>query len=394
MKITAIHATAVNIPYRSAALMSAGSVDHSTRTIIEVETDCGIVGLGDASYAYASEVIKREFAPMLLGLDPLDIAALKRCCLPDALDHGTPLLKARLAAWGGLDIAFWDILGKAAGLPVYQLLGGAIRAQAPFAAYAYTVADAADAPAAMAAIAREAIDRSGSSIFEFKVGVHSTRVDIETVVAVHQAVNGRAQIAVDANLGMTYSNARTFLREVSPLLENIEEPVDSFEQLERLGLDFNVGVSSHCADIPTALRYPRLDVVPTLDASGGITGVRRLAQTLGSLGRRVWLRSHAETGIGWAAAVHLGMSTLELLRPAQSLHDLIAEDLIVGEPWFVRNGGVKAARTPGLGVSLDREALKECHGRFQRMGEVAAFPAAAGVRLTHISSPTRSQGLQ
>src|ERR1700722_1007827 len=111
MKITAIHATPVNIPYRNPARMSAGTMEHSTRTIIEVQTDAGLTGLGDASYAFAAAVIEREFAPALVGLDPLAGTLLKRHCLPDHLDFGTPLLKARLAAWGGVAIARWDLPG-------------------------------------------------------------------------------------------------------------------------------------------------------------------------------------------------------------------------------------------------------------------------------------------
>jgi len=376
MKISSIRATAVNIPLRRRAVMSAGVNDHSTRTIIEIETDSGIAGLGEASYAFAAEVIEKEFAPALIGLDPSDAAVLKRHCLPDALDYGTPLLKVRLAAWGGLDLALWDVLGKAAGLPIYKLLGGGVRERAPFTAYAYSPPDATTAPSAMAKIARDAITATGASIFEFKIGVHSTRVDIDTIIAVHEALDGTADIAVDANMGMTYANARFLLREVAPLLENLEEPVASLDQMERLASDFNVNVSSHCTDVGTLLRYPRIDVVPTLDACGGITGARRLAQVVGGLGRRVWLRSHAEAGIGWAAITHLGMSTLELVRPAQSLIDLIADDLIVGDPWLVRDGGVRAPDTPGLGVSLDRKALEECHTRFRKLGEIPAFPAA------------------
>jgi glucarate dehydratase len=134
MRITAIRATPVNVPYRAAALMSAGSNQYSTRTIIEVETDGDLIGLGDASYGYAACIIEREFAPALAGLDPrLGPEALKRYCLPDHLDFGTPLLKVRLAAWGGVDIALWDLLAQSEGVPLYQLLGGAVREQAEFA---------------------------------------------------------------------------------------------------------------------------------------------------------------------------------------------------------------------------------------------------------------------
>jgi glucarate dehydratase len=376
MKITAIRATPVNIPYRNPARMSAGTMEHSTRTIIEVQTDAGITGLGDASYAFAAEVIEREFAPALVGLDPLAGTQLKRHCLPDHLDFGTPLLKARFAAWGGLDIALWDLIGKTRGVPVYQLLGGSIRERAPFVCYAYSPPGADRAPDVMSEIARKAVDSSGAQIFEFKVGVHPLKVDIDTIIAVHTALAGKAEVAVDANMALSYDVAGYLLREVAPLLENIEEPVASLRQMEQLASDFNVRTSAHCTDLDAMMPYPHVDCVPTLDACGGITGVRQLAQALGEMGRRVWIRSHAESGIGWAAIVHLGMSTAELGRPAQSLMDLCAEDLISGDRWDVRGGGVCAPAAAGLGVSLDRAALDACHELYRELGEVQAFPPA------------------
>jgi glucarate dehydratase len=376
MKITAIRATPVNIPYRNPARMSAGTMEHSTRTIIEVQTDAGITGLGDASYAFAAEVIEREFAPALVGLDPCAGPQLKRHCLPDHLDFGTPLLKVRFAAWGGLDIALWDLIGKTRGVPVYQLLGGAIRERAPFVCYAYSPPEADRAPDVMSEIARKAVNSSGAQIFEFKVGVHPPKVDIDTIIAVHTALAGKAEVAVDANMALSYDVAGYLLREVAPLLENIEEPVASLRQMEQLASDFNVRTSAHCTDLDAMMPYPHVDCVPTLDACGGITGVRQLAQALGEMGRRVWIRSHAESGIGWAAIVHLGMSTAELGRPAQSLMDLCAEDLISGDRWDVRGGGVCAPAAAGLGVSLDRAALDACHELYRELGEVQAFPPA------------------
>jgi glucarate dehydratase len=146
--------------------------------------------------------------------------------------------------------------------------------------------------------------------------------------------------------------------------------------MEELAAEFGVHTSAHCTDLDSMIPYPHVDSVPTLDACGGITGVRRLAQVLGAMGRRVWVRSHAESGIGWAAIVHLGMSMPELARPAQSLMDLSAEDLILGDRWDVRQGGVRAPATPGLGVSLDRAALAACHRLYRKHGEVQAFPPA------------------
>jgi glucarate dehydratase len=377
MRITAVRATPVNIPYRSAARMAAGTSEYSTRTIIEIDTDAGLTGLGDASYAFAAGVIEREFAPALEGLDPLDAPRLKRHCLPDHLDFGTPLLKARLAAWGGIDIALCDLKGKAAGVPVYELLGGAVRERAPFVAYAYSAPPAAGPPSdRMARIACEAIEITGAGIFEFKIGVHELDEDIDTIIAVHEALHGRAQIAVDANMALSTDDARKLLREVAPLLENCEEPVASLREMNDLAVQFKVRTSAHCTDLDAMLAYPCVDAVPTLDACGGISGVRELAQILGSMGRRVWVRSHAESGIGWAAMVHLGMSIPQLQRPAQSLIDLCAEDLVEGERWDVRQGGVRAPSVAGLGVSLDEAALRVCHSLYLERGEVQAFAPA------------------
>jgi glucarate dehydratase len=385
MKISAIRATPVNIPYRQAAVMSAGFSDQSTRTIIEIETDVGLTGLGEASYAWAAPIIEREFAPAIVGLELQDVALLRRYCLPDHLDFGTPLLKVLLAAWGGVDIALWDLLAKAAERPLYEYLGGAARERAPFGAYSYSAPDPSTAPSTLAAIARQGLATTGASLFEFKVGIHPIEVDVATILAVHDAVKGTARVSVDANMAWSLADARAVLRATAPVLENLEEPVESLREMQALASEFDVNISAHCSDLDAIVPHARIGVVPTLDACGGITGVRRLAQTLGPLGRRMWLRSHAEAGIGWAAIVHLGMSTPELERPAQSLIDLLTDDLVMGERWDVRNGGVRAPDLPGLGVILDRAAVQAAHELYLQHGQTLAFPPA----LTRSDTPGR-----
>jgi glucarate dehydratase len=378
LTIDRIQAIPVNVPYCRIPLMAGGVSGYSTRTIIIIETSSGICGLGEASYAFPADIITREFAPALIGLDALDHAGLRRHCLPVHLDFGTPSLKTRLAAWGGLEIALWDILSKHAGLPLYKMLGGACRRQAPFGAYAYAEEDPVAAPVSMARRAQEAIACTGASLFEFKIGVHPVEVEIETVRAVHDVLADRAAIAVDANMGMTLEAAHRFLAAAAPCLENIEEPVASLPHMEQLSRQYGVNVSTHCSDPDIVIHYPGIaGIVPTLDVAGGIASVRRLSELLNVLGRRIWLRSHAETGIGWAAMVHLGISLPSLERPGQSLIDLLEDDLILGDRWSVQNGGVMPPELPGLGVELDEEALRHYHEIHLQVGEVPAFPPAA-----------------
>lgn len=373
-RIRDIRAIPVNIPYRSTPVMTCGAIAASTRTIIVVETTTGETGYGEASYAFPADVIAREFAPALIGLDALDHALLRRHCLPRHLDLGTPSLKMWLAVWGGLEIALWDLLGKRCGLPLYRLLGGACRPRAPFVAYSYAEPDPVRAVTAMVDRARRAIDESGAPIFEVKVGVHPIDLEIEMVCALHDALAGRARIAVDANMGLSLDDARKFAAATASFLENFEEPVASLADMERIGREYRLNVSTHAADIDLMRAYPGIrGIVPTLDACGGISAVRRLAEVCGALGRRLWLRSHAESGIGWAAMVHLGISLPGLDRPGQALIDSIADDLILGDPWLVRRGGVVPPETPGLGVEPDWEAIGRCHDAFLKDGEIQAF---------------------
>jgi len=373
-QIKRVRAIPVNLSYRSVPVMTCGAIPSSTRTIIEVEASNGMIGLGEASYATPATIIEREFASAILGLDASDHALVKRHCLPRHLDYGTPGLQMRLAAWGGLEIALWDLLGKFAGLPVYRLLGGACRAKAPFVAYSYGESESAGAIEKMVDRALHSVGESGASIFEFKVGVHSIDLEIEMVRSVHDALKGRARVAVDANMGWTAEEADRFLKASSTLLENIEEPVADLQDMERIARRFGVQVSTHCSNLDVMRQYPGIrGVVPTLDVCGGISATRRLADVYGALGRDVWLRSHAESGVGWAAMVHLGISVPNLHRPAQALVDLMTDDLVLGETWHVREGGVCPPDSPGLGVEADWAAIQRCHEAYLVEGEVQAF---------------------
>lgn len=357
--------------------MSCGTADVSTRTLVEVVTDRGIVGLGEASYAFPAEIIEREFAPRILGLDPRERRNIQLHCLPRWIDHGTPMLKARLAAWGGLEIALWDILAKSLELPLYRVLGGAARAGAPFVSYSYSDGNPDTAPEEMARIAREQIAATGASIFEYKLGHHSIEIDIETVRAVRAALDPPVIMAVDVNQAYSIDDARRLLRAVGPLLSNIEEPTAQLADMQTLYDEFHVPISTHLCDLTLLRHYPGIQgIVPTLDVIGGIGALTELLISARQFGKQVWLRSHAEVGVAWAAMAHVGMALDELRRPAQCLIDLMEDDLVEGPVWHVRDGSVRPPELPGLGVTLDRGAVAHYHDVFKRLGESNMFPPA------------------
>ena len=380
MKITKITATPITLGMTRPAATSMGSGSAVSRTIIEIETDEGLLGIGETGGAHAAQIIRGRFAPRIVGLDPRDRQSVRRACVPLILDYGTVEQPTQLAAFAGIELALWDIAGQAADLPVYKLLGGAVRARAPFVAYAFTVDlsdgySESDVPAIMAKIAREEVASTGASMFEFKVARHSVRVDIETVLAVRAALGPDTEIGVDANMRYSPAQARYFLEAVrGARLCNIEEPCATLTECARISRDFLIPVSTHCMDFDALQSHPDISgVVGGVDAQGGIARIIDLAGVATALGRQYWLRSCVETGIAWAAMVHLGFACPALERPSQALMQWIEDDMIEGDPWSIRDGGVIPPERPGLGVTIDRAAFARMAESFARDGERSYF---------------------
>lgn len=365
MNITLVRATPVHVPVTRSGAMSQGTRTQIAATIVEVETDAGLIGLGETRGDWAAAMINDRLAPKLIGIPVADRHSARRACLPRHLDFGFVEQMLLVSAFSGIEMALWDLLGKQSGLPVFRLLGGPVRERALFAAYAYNV-DLAEGysesqvPSMMAELAGRMIKETGASLLEFKIGRHSVPCDIATVLAVRQALGRDVQLAVDVNMVFTFDQARRFLDGVADAgLSNIEEPMAALADVERLRREFGVPVSTHCPNLDALQPYPMIDaVVSDLNYHGGIEGTIEMVQAVTSHHRRFWLRAMWELGIAWAAMCHLGMVRPELDRPAQALIHLAADDLITGDPWLLHKGGVRPPDLPGLGVELDREALR------------------------------------
>jgi glucarate dehydratase len=380
LQIQEIRATAVSVPATRTCAWSKGLSFGHTRTIVEVRTREGLVGLGEAPTDKAAPLITHRFADKLKGHSAIATTEARLACLGAHRDFGYLADPLGEMAFAAIDIALWDLKAKLAGVPLYILLGGAVRPQAPFVAYAYTVNLAegfaeAEVPGVMAEIARKSIDATRASMFEFKVGRHSVNCDIDTVLAVRDAVGPHIGLAVDANLAMTTDNARRFLQGVAPArLSGCEEPVGTLAGMSVLRRDFGVPISTHCTDIEKLSAFPLIDdIVGDINADGGIGAVMKLAAVIISTGRRFWLRSNGETGVGFAALCHLGMALPELERPSQNLLNWCEDDLVLGPTWLTQDGGVRPPDVPGLGVELDQAALAHYAEFYNKRGAYSRY---------------------
>jgi glucarate dehydratase len=364
VRITDVRATAVAVPVRHPRVKLWCQRTHVPRTIVKVETDAGLAGVGETRGRWSAATINERLRPRLVGLDPLDRAAARSRCVVEREDFGFPEEAADRIAFAGIELALWDIAGKHAGKPVYELLGGKLREAAEFAAYGYPIdpdsgIPESAIPATLAALAAESVATSGARVFEFKIARHSLDVDIATVLAVRAALGQGVAIHVDANMNYTMEEARKFLAGVAGAgLGNFEEPVASLVEMERLHAEFGVPLSTHCVLVDAIRRFPGIAaVVSDLPFHGGIDGTLALMRDVAAAGRGFWLRSTWELGVSWAAMCHLGVACREITRGAQGLLNLVQDDLVMGEPWSVRAGGVVPPPIPGLGVELDTDAL-------------------------------------
>jgi glucarate dehydratase len=134
MKITAIRATPVNLPLEAPYLWALGEHPGFSKTIVEVETNQGLVGLGEApSHADAATI--DGLAARLIGADALDIAGAEARCLPEVRTSVNTDDASVLRAFGGIEVALWDLRGKLWDVPVATLLGGAVRNAVSFTDY-------------------------------------------------------------------------------------------------------------------------------------------------------------------------------------------------------------------------------------------------------------------
>ena len=175
-----------------------------------------------------------------------------------------------------------------------------------------------------------------------------------------RGVGSDVDIAVDANMGFSKEQAIAFLDGAhAARITNIEEPVGSLAEMEAVREATGIPISTHCYDRDTLARYPLIDaIVVDPQLVGGITGFLDQVSLADSLGKKIWLRARWELGPAWAAFCHLGIALTALDRPNQALISWIEDDLIIGNIWTIKDGSVRPPEIPGLGIDLDRDAVR------------------------------------
>jgi L-alanine-DL-glutamate epimerase-like enolase superfamily enzyme len=365
MKITAIRAYQVDLPLKEGrySWSNGNYVEVFDATVVAVETDQGITGWGECcplgsaylpAYALGVRSGLAEIAPKVIGLDPRDLGTLNRHM--DAVLRGHPYVKA------AIDVACWDILGKATGLPCYQLLGG--RAQEDIKLYRAISQIEPDAMAANVAGYRA----EGYTKFQLKVGADADS-DIARIRAARAILQPTDILVADANTGWTMHEAARVVNAVRDLDVYIEQPSPTYEEClatrRRSSLPFildeNIG---SVGDLTRGIADGAMDVINLkISKVGGLTKARQMRDLCISAGIPMTIEDTWGGDIVTATIAHLAQSTPEeFCFSATDFNSYGTKDIANGAPKRVK-GCMRASDAPGLGIEpimavLGRPALE------------------------------------
>jgi glucarate dehydratase len=379
MKITAVRATPVNMPLEAPFYWSVGLYPGTSKTVIEIETDEGIIGLGESPSWDCAKVIEKELAPRLIGKDPVDITACETACLPEWRVVQNTDDSSIVKSYGGIEIALWDIRGKAWGQPLYQLLGGAVRKKIAFVDFFAFRAEknscgGEKTPESIVEYCLNQKQAHGTTYFEGKLTLGDPVLEIKTVKLLRENLGDDALIRLDSNMAWSLRTAKRILREIEPYnIRNYEDPVATFEEMAALRQHSTISFSSHIPDLRRAVALGVPDTfVTNIAVLGGISRAIKFIGACEAMGVSFWFYS-GETGIGTAAYLHLTAATQWITEPNQSMHHMQIDDVIEGGPFKPRNNHIQVPEGPGLGVTLSAEGLKRCHEYFMKDGPMQHY---------------------
>jgi glucarate dehydratase len=393
VRITALRATPVAIadpPLRSAFGLHA---PFALRTIVEVETDAGVTGIGET---YGGEAPRHAFdavRALVVGRDVYALTALRLALASTG--------NARADGWAweartfgpsqvfaAIEVACLDAIGKATGRRVCDLLGGAVRETVDFAAYLFFKHGGADewgevmTPVAVVEEARAMVARYGYRSLKLKGGVLDPEREVEAVMCLRDAFGPAVPLRLDPNAAWSVPTALRVARALRGAVEYLEDPVPGIEGMAAVAgasdvpLATNMCVTSF-AHLPEAVARRAVAVVlADHHMWGGMRATVELGRLCGTFGLGVSMHSNSHLGISLAAMVHVAAAVPELTYACDTHYPWQTEDVIVGGKLPIREGAVDVPSGPGLGVELDRDALGLLHERYLRAGLTVRDDAA------------------
>lgn len=381
MKIIALETIVIALPGRSSYTWRSLQVPIGRYVILKVMTDEGIIGLGEAPCILSwggehgryfgedphivSYLTNEQLAPLLIGQDPRSIKSL--LSRMDQQVRGYPYTKAMIES------ALLDIIGKSAGVPVYQLLGGAARSSVQL-CHSVGIAAPEDAAAEAAQVVED-----GIRWLQIKVP-GSPAEDLAIVNAVRAAVGDDISMFPDINRG--YRNAKSAINSINAMADSagiiaVEQPVEGIGAMAEVTQSVGIAVivDEGCWTPQDAMEIVKRGAADVLSIYFTKAGGLLRSMEIGAIGRAAGLpvnvNGSLEGGVGNAANLHLsaalegevlpGVITVNTLagREQTKVGGVFYTDDVITEPFKYKDGFLEVPNRPGLGVELDEDKMKK-----------------------------------
>lgn len=369
---------------------------YTPRTIVEVVTENGAVGLGETygdpdylrlAQASGPQLVGGDLSVNLLGArvascaEQVGAERIDNTVQAEGLRGSRTLAKIAASVASAFEVACYDALGRELGLPVHALLGGKVRDCVEYSAYLfYRWAEhpepdeprddwgAALDPAGVVAQAKRMADTYGFTSFKLKGGVFEPEQEVAAVKALREAFPGHP-LRLDPNGAWSVPTSLKVAAALEGIAEYLEDPTTgtaNMAQVARktsLPLATNMCVTSF-GEIPEAFRLDAVQVVLSDHHYwGGLRATQELAAICRTYGVGLSMHSNTHLGISLAAMTHVA-STVPGLRYACDTHRPWQTEDVITEPHQFTEGAVRVSDEPGLGVELDRAALAQLHQRW------------------------------
>jgi len=381
-RIARIRATPVTVPLEAPLRHSNGAHwGRFVRTLVEVETDDGYVGLGEFGGGGETATAAVEgLIGLLRGHDVFRLEAMRfAICNPTA-----SLYNNRTQMHAALEFACLDIMGKKLGVPVAELIGGRVRDSVEFASYLFfryadprTGDGEVRTPEQLVAHARALKAEHGFASHKLKGGVFPPAHELACYRALAHAFPADP-LRHDPNCAWSLADAIAFCRGIEGLNNHfIEDPVWGMPQLARLREIVRIPTATNTVvvnfeQLAANVVQRAVDVI-LLDTTfwGGIRPCVKAAGICETFGLGVAVHSSGELGVQLASMLHMGAVVPNLGYSADAHYHHLVDDVIVGGKMRYLNGRIAVPTAPGLGVTLDAEKVARYHELYKELGGYA-----------------------
>jgi len=363
MKIIEIRVHLLHKKLSTSMNISRGGFNVRTHAIVEVITDQGINGLGEGvgDAALVKAIIETRLEQLAIGLDPMNIEKMRMSLIDSQVYFESK--GSVICAASAIEMACWDIKGKALGVPVYQLLGGLFHNTLDtYVSDVYWETD----PLVMAKNAERIMDMGYTNI-KAHLGCRPPRDETQRVEILRKVVGVDGKLMIDLNAGYTPLEASEACRMWEQFqLHWLEEPLNPAQINALADLRRQMLIPIACGENEFRLSgfkqlfdKKSVDVaMPDIGRAGGIQEVKNICVLAESYGVTVSPHNFS-SGILLAATIHLMASTQNAaLLEYDSSGNAVYQDLLV-EPLEIKNGRVTVPHHPGLGVHLPADILKQ-----------------------------------